>query len=143
AVAESCSGGGLGAALVAVPGASEVFLGGVIAYANAVKQNVLGVPAELLAAHGAVSDPVAEAMAAGARRLSGASWAVAVTGIAGPGGGSTEKPVGLVHIAVAGPDGCRSEAVRFGSGRERTWIQTLSVGESLNRLRLRLNTAGI
>jgi len=88
-----------------------------------------------------VSDPVAEAMAEGARRLTGATWAVAVTGIAGPGGGTAEKPVGLVHIAVAGPDGCGSEAVRFGSGRERTWIQTLTVGESLNRLRLRLNTA--
>ncbi|WP_353617964.1 competence/damage-inducible protein A [Synechococcus sp. CCY 0621] len=143
AVAESCTGGGLGAALVAVPAASEVFLGGVIAYANAVKQDLLGVPAELLDAHGAVSDPVAEAMAAGARRLTGATWAIAVTGIAGPGGGSTEKPVGLVHIAIAGPDGCRSEPVRFGSGRERTWIQTLTVGESLNRLRLRLNIAAI
>ncbi|WP_254952796.1 MULTISPECIES: competence/damage-inducible protein A [unclassified Cyanobium] len=141
AVAESCTGGGLGAALVAVPGASEVFLGGVIAYANAVKQDLLGVPAELLDAHGAVSDPVAEAMAAGARRLTGATWALAVTGIAGPGGGSPEKPLGLVHIAVAGPDGIHSEAVRFGRGRERTWIQTLTVGESLNRLRLRLNTA--
>ncbi|WP_254964297.1 MULTISPECIES: competence/damage-inducible protein A [unclassified Cyanobium] len=143
AVAESCTGGGLGAALVAVPGASEVFLGGVIAYANAVKQDLLGVPAALLDAHGAVSDPVAEAMAAGARRLTGATWAVAVTGIAGPGGGTEEKPLGLVHIAIAGPDGCRSEAVRFGRGRERTWIQTLTVGESLNRLRLRLNIAAI
>ncbi len=143
AVAESCTGGGLGAALVAVPGASEVFLGGVIAYANTVKQAVLGVPAAVLERHGAVSDPVAEAMAVGVRRLTGATWAVAVTGIAGPGGGTAEKPVGLVHIAVAGPDGCRSEAVCFGSGRERGWIQTLTVGESLNRLRLRLNTGAI
>ncbi|MBD2719174.1 competence/damage-inducible protein A [Synechococcus sp. FACHB-909] len=143
AVAESCTGGGLGAALVAVPGASEVFLGGVIAYANAVKQAVLGVPAAVLERHGAVSDPVAEAMAEGVRRLTGATWALAVTGIAGPGGGTAEKPVGLVHIAVAGPDGCRSEAVRFGSGRERGWIQTLTVGESLNRLRLQLNIGTI
>jgi len=143
AVAESCTGGGLGAALVAVPGASEVFLGGVIAYANAVKQAVLGVPAALLERHGAVSDPVAEAMAEGVRRLTGATWSLAVTGIAGPGGGTAEKPVGLVHIAVAGPDGCRSEAVRFGSGRERGWIQTLTVGDSLNRLRLRLNIGAI
>jgi len=143
AVAESCTGGGLGAALAAVPGASEVFLGGVIAYANAVKQALLAVPADLLESQGAVSDPVAVAMAEGARRITGATWGVAVTGIAGPGGGSTTKPVGLVHIAVAGPDGCRSEAVRFGRGRQRTWIQTLTVGESLNRLRLRLNTAAI
>jgi nicotinamide-nucleotide amidase len=128
---------------VAVPGASEVFLGGVIAYANAVKQALLGVPAAVLERHGAVSDPVAEAMAEGVRHLTGATWALAVTGIAGPGGGSDGKPVGLVHIAVAGPDGCRSEAVRFGSGRERGWIQTLTVGESLNRLRLRLNTGAI
>ena len=143
AVAESCTGGGLGAALVAVPRASEVFLGGVIAYANAVKQAVLGVPADVLERHGAVSDPVAEAMAEGVRRLMGVTWAVSVTGIAGPGGGSAEKPVGLVHIAVAGPDGCCSGAVRFGSGRERGWIQTLTVGESLNRLRLRLNPGTI
>jgi nicotinamide-nucleotide amidase len=141
AVAESCTGGGLGAALAAVPGASAVFLGGVIAYANAVKQELLGVAPELLAAHGAVSDPVARAMAEGARRATGAHWALAVTGIAGPAGGSAEKPVGLVHIAVAGPDGCDSEGVRFGSSRGRGWIQQLTAGEALNRLRLRLQSA--
>ena len=138
AVAESCTGGGLGAALAAVPGASDVFLGGVIAYANAVKQGLLGVPAGLLAAQGAVSDPVAIAMAEGVRAATGSSWGVAVTGIAGPGGGSDDKPVGLVHIAVAGAGGSHSEAVRFGAQRGRSWIQILTVGEALNRLRLRL-----
>jgi nicotinamide-nucleotide amidase len=138
AVAESCTGGGLGAALAAVPGASNVFLGGVIAYANSIKEGLLGVPPELLAVHGAVSDPVAQAMAEGARRATGAIWAVAVTGIAGPGGGSAEKPVGLVHLAIAGPDGCMSEGVRFGASRGRSWIQLLTAGEALDRLRRRL-----
>jgi nicotinamide-nucleotide amidase len=138
AVAESCTGGGIGAALTAVPGASDGFLGGVIAYANTVKQAVLGVPAELLERHGAVSDPVAFAMAQGARQLTGATWAIAVSGIAGPGGGTPDKPVGLVHIAIVGPEGGGSEGVHFGALRGREWIQTLTAGEALNRLRLKL-----
>ncbi|MFM8604619.1 MAG: competence/damage-inducible protein A, partial [Cyanobium sp.] len=119
AVAESCTGGGIGAALAAIPGASDVFLGGVIAYANSVKRDLLAVPEALLLAHGAVSDPVVAAMAESARRITGADWAMAVSGIAGPAGGSDAKPVGLVHIAVAGPAGCTAEAVRFGSKRGR------------------------
>jgi nicotinamide-nucleotide amidase len=138
AVAESCTGGGIGAALAAVPGASQTFVGGVIAYANSVKQQLLGVPEALLHEQGAVSDAVVIAMAEGVRRCTGATWAVAVSGIAGPGGGSAEKPVGLVHIAVAGADGVQAEPVRFGAQRGREWIQTLTVGEALNRLRLRL-----
>jgi nicotinamide-nucleotide amidase len=138
AVAESCTGGGLGAELTAIPGSSDVLLGGVIAYSNAVKRNLLGVSAELLEQFGAVSDPVAQAMAEGARRLTGSDWSMAVTGVAGPGGGSTEKPVGLVHIAVAGPDGCVSSPIRLGESRGRDWVRTVSVGEALNRLRLRL-----
>ena len=138
AVAESCTGGGLGAALTAVPGASDVFLGGVIAYANGIKESLLGVPADLLDRWGAVSDPVAQAMAEGVRQRTGSTWALAVTGIAGPGGASPDKPVGLVHLGVAGPHGTTSSPVRFGEGRGRSWIQTLSVGEALNRLRLAL-----
>ena len=142
AVAESCTGGGLGAALAAVPGSSDVFLGGVIAYANAVKHQVLGVPVQLLATEGAVSDPVAMAMAEGVRRCTGADWALAITGIAGPGGGSAAKPVGLVHLAVVGPEGGHSAAIRFGESRGRAWIQQLSALEALNRLRLDLSLLG-
>ena len=137
-VAESCTGGGLGAQLTAVPGASSVMLGGVISYANATKRDLLSVPEQLLEQHGAVSAPVAEAMALGVRRLTGSDWALSITGIAGPDGGTLEKPVGLVFVGVAGPDGCSSEMLRLGSTRGREWIRTVSAGEVLNCLRLRL-----
>lgn len=105
ATAESCTGGLIGHACTEVAGSSTWFRGGVIAYANEVKQGVLGVPAETLAAHGAVSAQAAVAMADGARRLLGVDIAVAVTGIAGPGGGSDAKPVGLTYVAVADAHG--------------------------------------
>jgi nicotinamide-nucleotide amidase len=140
AVAESCTGGGLGAALAAVPGASGCWLGGVMAYANTAKRDLLQVPDALLERWGAVSDPVALAMAEGARKRLGSDWAVATTGIAGPGGATADKPVGLVHVAVVGPEPFPgwSEGVRFSASRGREAIQALSVGEGLNRLRLSL-----
>ena len=98
-VAESCTGGLLGARLTAIPGSSDVVTGGVIAYSNALKVSLLGVPATALAEQGAVSEPVVQAMASGARSATGASIGVAITGIAGPGGGTEEKPVGTVWIA--------------------------------------------
>ena len=101
ATAESCTGGSLAGRITNVPGASEVFLAGYVTYGNEAKENTLGVPASLLAVHGAVSEPVAVAMAEGARRVSGARYALSTTGIAGPGGGTEAKPVGTVYVALA------------------------------------------
>ncbi|OPX22074.1 MAG: competence/damage-inducible protein A [Planctomycetales bacterium 4484_123] len=136
AVAESCTGGLLGALLTETPGASEYFLGGVVAYANEAKACLLDVPQEMLLAHGAVSEPVAEHMAAGARRCFGAEWGIGLTGIAGPTGGSKEKPLGLVYIAVAGP---RAGAVhRHVFPGTREVVRRRAALAALNHLRLAL-----
>ena len=118
AAAESCTGGLVAARLTSIPGSSDVFVGGVVAYSNDVKQAQLGVPADLLAEHGAVSAQVAEAMARGARARLGADVAVAVTGVAGPGGGTAEKPVGLVYLHAEGPDGGMARELTFPGDRE-------------------------
>jgi PncC family amidohydrolase len=103
--AESCTGGLIGHLITEVPGSSAYFPGGLVSYGDAVKQAFLGVPATMLASHGAVSAQVARAMAGGARERFQTDFAVAVTGIAGPGGGSTAKPVGLTYVATASPRG--------------------------------------
>lgn len=118
ATAESCTGGMVASRLTAVPGASDVFVGSVVAYADAVKGARLGVPGELVAEHGSVSAEVAAAMAQGALSALGADVAVAVTGVAGPGGGSAKKPVGLVFAHAVGPDGEKSVRTELPGDRE-------------------------
>ena len=136
AVAESCTGGLVAAKLTDVPGSSDYFLGGVVAYADAAKRALLGVPEALLAQHGAVSDPVARAMAEGARARFGADLAVATTGISGPGGGSEAKPVGLVHIALADATGTHSDHFVF--PLDRTRHRQLTAQVALDWIRRRL-----
>lgn len=118
ATAESCTGGLIGHLITQVPGASAWYVGGVIAYANEVKAGSLGVPEPLFAAHGAVSEPVARAMAEGARTIFGVDLAVSVTGIAGPGGATPAKPVGLTWVAVAGPGGTEARRSIGPGGRD-------------------------
>ena len=125
ATAESCTGGGIGAAITAVSGSSGIFEGGVISYSNAVKRDVLGVSAADLDRVGAVSPEVAEQMASGVRRLTGADLAVAVTGIAGPTGGTPEKPVGTVWFGLATAAGVRSEKKLFPGDRDAVRRQTI------------------
>jgi nicotinamide-nucleotide amidase len=118
-VAESCTGGLVGGRVTEVPGSSDVFAGGVVCYADRLKSELLDVPPALIAEHGAVSEPVARAMAEGARRRIGVDLSVSVTGIAGPTGGSEEKPVGTVWFAVASPGGTEARRIIFlGSRRE-------------------------
>ena len=119
AAAESCTGGMLAERLTNIPGSSNYFLGGVVCYSNELKTTLVGVPPELIESKGAVSPEVALALADGIRRRTGATLGVGITGIAGPGGGTPEKPVGLVHIAIADERGPRERAFRFPGDRER------------------------
>ena len=134
--AESCTGGLLAGALTSVPGSSAVFREGVVAYANAVKIERLGVPSELLAAHGAVSEPVALAMAHGARERADADHALAITGIAGPDGGTPDKSVGTVCFAVAGRDGEQALTRRWTAARDE--VRGRAVNLALELLRRRI-----
>ncbi len=133
ATAESCTGGMVAARLTSVPGSSDVFRGAIVAYADDVKEASLGVPADVLDAHGAVSAESAEAMARGVRERLGVDVAVAVTGVAGPGGGSEEKPVGLVFAHATGPDGDRS--VRTELPGDREMIRGRATAASLHLVR--------
>lgn len=119
ATAESCTGGLLGDRITTVPGSSAFYLGGVIAYANDVKEHLLGVLKETMVAHGAVSEETALEMARGARRVLGADYGISVTGIAGPGGGTPEKPVGLTWVAVSGADDERAVQHIYPEDREQ------------------------
>ena len=139
ATAESCTGGLVAARLTSIPGSSDVVLGGLVAYANEVKERELGIPAALLVEHGAVSAQVAEAMARGARDRLRADVAVSVTGVAGPGGGTDEKPVGLVYCHASGPDGELGREFNFPG--DRAAIRARSVVIALHLVRTLLTKA--
>lgn len=135
ALAESCTGGSLAARITALPGCSAWFRGGVVAYHNEVKQQLLGVPTSLLEKHGAVSEQVALAMAEGARRVIGSDLALAITGIAGPDGGTAEKPVGTVYIALADSRGSTVIRCQFDGDREAVRCQTVDQSVFLLKMR--------
>jgi nicotinamide-nucleotide amidase len=139
AVAESCTGGMLGKLLTDIPGSSAYFKGGVMAYANEVKVKMLGIETELIETQGAVSSVVAEQMAIGIKTQIGTDWGIGITGVAGPGGGTAEKPVGLVYIGLARPDGgVESMKYRLSSHFDRDLIRQMSAQQSLDMLRRRL-----
>lgn len=124
AFAESCTGGLISSELTLLPGVSQVFNGSVVSYANSVKENLLGVKTDSLKSFGAVSPVVATEMAHGAQKVLGATWAISVTGIAGPGGGSEQKPVGLVFFGIAGPEFEETERMQFEGTRAEIQAQT-------------------
>lgn len=134
ALAESCTGGLVSERLTRVPGSSDYVLGGAVTYSNELKTQMVGVPAEVIVEHGAVSEPVARAMAEGVCRALGSDYGIGITGVAGPGGGSEDKPVGTVHIAVAGPTETAHRKVRFPGDRERIrWHASQLALEMLRR----------
>lgn len=136
ATAESCTGGLLSAAFTQEPGSSEFYLGGVVSYSNALKQGLLGVSEEALTKYGAVSEQVAKEMAQGIRAKAGSDLALSTTGIAGPDGGSQEKPIGLVYIGLATPEGVCAEKIQLYGERES--VRQLTVQAALNKLRLHM-----
>ena len=136
AVAESCTGGGISSNLTKIAGSSKIFYGGIIAYNNLIKRNLLQVPEETINKYGAVSTQVAESMANGVQKKFKVNWAISVSGIAGPTGGTKKKPIGLVKFCIKSPKNLVSWEERFGSNKTREDIQKLSVLNALDRLRL-------
>jgi nicotinamide-nucleotide amidase len=143
AVAESCTGGWLGETLTEVSGSSSYFLGGVISYSNDVKVDLLNVDRQILDQHGAVSAIVAEQMAIGVKSKLKSDWGISITGIAGPTGGTETKPVGLIYLGIAYPDG-KVEAIelRFSPSRGRNWIRKATVMSALDLFRKRFVMIG-
>ena len=134
--AESCTGGTISQLFTSVPGSSAYFLGGVTSYANNVKQDVLGVPEEIINEYGAVSSECVAAMAEGVRRITGSDYAVSTSGIAGPGGGTTDKPVGTVWVGVSSKAGTETFKVQYNGDRKRN-IERFAAF-TLDKLRIRL-----
>jgi PncC family amidohydrolase len=137
AVAESCTGGTLAKLLTDIPGASRYFTHGWVTYSNTAKTGELGVPADLIEKYGAVSEQVAQAMAQGARKKAQTDFAIGITGIAGPAGGTEQKPAGLVYISVDSDEGCDTKQCLF--SHDRRFIRLRAAHTALNILRLKLN----
>jgi nicotinamide-nucleotide amidase len=139
AVAESCTGGGIGQRLTAIPGSSGYFIGSLVAYANTIKVDLLGVKSKTLDETGSVSAAVAEQMAEGVRSQFGSTWGLSTTGIAGPGGGTTAKPIGLLYIGLVGPQGSpQSWSYQINALPGRDWIRKISTSYALDTLRRQL-----
>jgi nicotinamide-nucleotide amidase len=135
--AESCTGGLLSSSITSISGSSQVFKGSIVSYSNKLKNSLLNITEERLTKYGAVSEEVCEAMAINVKEKLGADWSIAISGIAGPNGGSKEKPIGLVYISISGPNNHITNIKKiFNSNRNRIEIQTLSVNVCLNSLRL-------
>ena len=140
--AESCTAGMISARIADIPGSSDVLLGGIVSYSNGIKMKLLGVSEKTLREHGAVSEECAREMADGARGALGCDIAVSVTGIAGPGGGTPDKPVGTVCFGISTADGARTKTERFGEAGGRNAVRTLTVAAALGMIEDEIKNRG-